>query len=111
MVVLHPSRSKSISTQSAEAFWDERIADFLPGEKPPKMQFWRLMLSIWYFLFYFKEVSHSIRHHMIRCKIFTKKLARNALYKVLVCPKLHLRALTLSKECHLFFSSQTTAFF
>jgi hypothetical protein len=38
--------SGCISTQSAEAFWDERIAGFLTGEKPPKMQFWRLKLSI-----------------------------------------------------------------
>jgi hypothetical protein len=54
-VVLRPSRSKGVSTRSAEAFWDERIADLLPGEKPPKMQFWRLMLSIWFFLFLFKK--------------------------------------------------------
>ena len=90
MVVLHPSRSKCISTRSAEAFWDERIAGFLPGEKPPKMQFWRLMLSIWFFLFYSKEVSLSIRYHMIRCILFAKskqgthcttcKSARNCIF-------------------------------
>jgi hypothetical protein len=71
-VVVHPSLSKGKSTRSAEAFWDERIAGFLNGEKPPKMQFWRLMLSISFFLFYFKEVSLSIRHHMIRCILFAK---------------------------------------
>jgi len=38
--------SECVSTQSAEAFWDERIAGFLTGEKPPKMQFWRLKLSM-----------------------------------------------------------------
>ena len=72
MVVLHPPLSKNTDTHSAEAFWDERIAGFLPGEKPPKMQFWRLMLSLWFFLFYFKEVSLSIRHHMIRFILFAK---------------------------------------
>ena len=65
MVVVHPSLSKGIGTRSAEAFWDERIAGFLPGEKPPKIQFWRLKPSLWYFHFYFKEVSLSIEYHMI----------------------------------------------
>ena len=52
MVVIHPSRSKCLRTRSAfGAFWDERIAGFLLGEKPPKMQFWRLMLSLWFFFF------------------------------------------------------------
>jgi len=72
MVALHSSRSKCINTCSAEAFCDERIAGFSPGEKPPKMQFWRLMLSLWFFLLYFKEVSLSIRHYMIRYILFTK---------------------------------------
>ncbi len=51
MVVVHPLLSKGIDTRSANAFWDERIASFLTGKKPPKMQFWRLMSSLWFFLF------------------------------------------------------------
>ena len=38
--------SECISTQSAEALWYERIAGLLTGEKPPKMQFWRLKRSM-----------------------------------------------------------------
>ncbi|WP_421102493.1 hypothetical protein ACOKXV_05750, partial [Sporosarcina psychrophila] len=38
-------------TRSAEAFYDERIAGLLTGEKPPKMQFWRLKRSIGFSLF------------------------------------------------------------
>jgi len=60
MVGVHPSLSKGIRTQSAEAFWDERIADCLPGEKPPKMQFWRLMLSLWFFLFLLVKKCHFL---------------------------------------------------
>ena len=36
MVVIHPSLSKDIHTQSAEFFRDERITDFLPGRKAAK---------------------------------------------------------------------------
>ena len=36
MVAIHPSRSKCISTLSAEAFLDERIAGFLTREKAAK---------------------------------------------------------------------------
>ena len=67
MVVLHPSRSKSNSTRSAEAFFDERIASIKAGEKPPKMQFWRLMLSIWFFLFLGKYSLLNIsKEHIVQ---------------------------------------------
>jgi hypothetical protein len=36
MVILHPSRSNSISTRSAEAFWDERIEGLLTWRKAAK---------------------------------------------------------------------------
>ncbi len=36
MVVVHPSRSKSISTRSAKDFWDERIAGILIWIKAAK---------------------------------------------------------------------------
>ena len=103
MVVLHPSRSKCMNTQSAETFWDERIAGFLPGEKPPKMQFWRLMLFLWYFLIYFKEVSLSNRQHKLRCIIFTKSKQGKYCTTLQVCPKLHLRALTLHRMSSILF--------
>jgi len=54
MVGLHPPCSKCISIRSAETFFDQRIADIKAGEKPPKMQFWRLLLSIGFFLFLVK---------------------------------------------------------
>jgi len=45
MVVVHPPLSKDTASSSAEAFWNERIACFSPGEKRPKIQFWPLKSS------------------------------------------------------------------
>jgi len=61
---------------SAEAFFDERIAGFLPGEKPPKMQFWRLILSIRYHMIRsipfakYKEGTHCTKYNSARNCIF-----------------------------------------
>ena len=76
MVVLHPSRPKFISARSSETCYIV-------------------------FSFFSKEVSLSIRRHMIRCILLVKRKQRSTLYNVQGCPKLHLRALTLSNRMSL----------
>ena len=48
---------------------------------------------------------------MIRCILFAKSKQGTHCTTYIECPKLHLRALTLSIECHLFFSFKHNCIF
>ena len=97
MVVLHPSRSKFMSTRSFEAFWDERITGFLIEVSAAKDAILAAETFYIIFSFFSKEVSLSIRHHMIRCILFVKcmqevhyttcKSARNCIFGHLHSPQ------------------------
>jgi hypothetical protein len=73
MVIVHPSRSKYISTRSAEAFRGERIAGLLIWIIAAKdtilaAEAFSIVLSF----FYLRKSRFLIDHRMIRSRILAK---------------------------------------